>query len=220
MCEPAVITGYEAACAALEAEGAELLPVSIPLWTESWSIALGIIFHASWAMVQSEGMGFGHNGLIDGDRAHGFALMRRLEADDFPPFFKTWLLVGRYLHDEYFSTYFAKAQNLRIALRREVESVLGGCDLLITPTTPHVASALLDRPGTDEELLARGTTMVYNTAPLNLSGHPALALPSGRDGSGLPTSVQIIARPYEDALTIRAGAVVEAALVGQQSVPA
>jgi Asp-tRNA(Asn)/Glu-tRNA(Gln) amidotransferase A subunit family amidase len=62
--------------------------------------------------------------------------------------------------------------------------------------------------------------MVYNTAPLNLSGHPALALPSGRDESGLPTSVQIIARPYDDALTIRAGAVVEAAVVQQLSVPA
>jgi amidase len=220
LCQPAVLAAFEDACAALEAEEAQLVPVSIPLWTESWSIALGIIFHASWAMAQSEGMGFGHNGLIDGDRAHGFALMRRLEADDFPPFFKTWLLVGRYLHDEYFSTYFAKAQNLRIGLRQQVESSLDDCDLLITPTTPHVAPTLLDRPGTDEELLARGTTMVYNTAPLNLSGHPALALPSGRDDTGMPTSVQIIARPYDDALTIRAGAIVEAAVLQHLSIPA
>lgn len=220
MCDPAVIAGYEAACTALEAQGAHLVPVSVGLWGESWSIALGIIFHTSWAMAQSEGMGFGHNGLIDGERAHGFALMRRLEADDFPPFFKTWLLTGRYLHDEYFSTYFAKAQNLRIALRREVETVLGSCDLLITPTTPQVAPTLLDRPGTDEEILARGTTMVYNTAPLNLTGHPALSLPSGADSTGMPTSVQIIARAYDDALTIRAGAVVEAAVNAHLSVPA
>jgi Asp-tRNA(Asn)/Glu-tRNA(Gln) amidotransferase A subunit family amidase len=62
--------------------------------------------------------------------------------------------------------------------------------------------------------------MVYNTVPLNLSGHPALAVPSGCDESGLPTSVQIIAAPYDDALTIRAGAIVEAALVQKRSVPA
>jgi amidase len=68
-----------------------------------------MLFHLGWAMVQSEGMGFGHLGEIDVARSHAFALSRRLEADEFPPFLKVWLLAGRWLHDHYFSTYFGKA---------------------------------------------------------------------------------------------------------------
>jgi amidase len=52
----------------------------------------------------------------------------------------------------------------------------------------------------------------FNTAPLNLSGHPVLALPSGRDRNGLPTSVQLVGAWFDEAVTIRAGRVVEAAL--------
>ena len=210
-CDAAVTANFEAACAALAAAGAEVAPASVPLWGASWPIAQGIYLHSSWAMIQSEGMGFGHGGMVDGERAHSFALARRLEADDFPPFLKARLLVGRYLHEEYFSGYFAKAQNLRISLRRQVEAALTGCDLLITPTTPEVAPVLLDRPATDHELESRGINLMDNLVPLNLTGHPALALPSGHDGDGLPTSVQIIARRYEDSLAIRAGSALEAA---------
>jgi len=61
--------------------------------------------------------------------------------------------------------------------------------------------------------------MVHNTAPLNYTGHPALALPSGHDADGLPTSVQLVARAFEDGLTIRAGAVLEAALADSGTAP-
>ena len=69
---------------------------------------------------------------------------------------------------------------------------------------------LLDRPAVDAELLGRGTTMVANTCVLNLTGHPALAVPSGTDPeTSMPTSIQIIAPRWQDTLTFRAGAVVE-----------
>jgi amidase len=178
-----------------------------------------MLFHLAWAMAQSEGMGFGHLGEIDVARAHAFALSRRLEADEFPPFLKVWLLAGRWLHDHYFSTYFGKAQNLRRALRDEISAALTTCDLLVTPTTPHTAPTLLDRPGTDAELLARGTTMSGNTAPLNLSGHPALAVPCGVDAAGLPVSMQIIAPHFADAMCFRAGSVVTSGSASVRSPP-
>jgi amidase len=211
LCQPGVLARFSDAVDALAASGAEIVNVSVPLWDDAWPMELAMLFHLAWAMAQSEGMGFGHLGEIDVARAHAFALSRRLEADEFPPFLKVWLLAGRWLHDHYFSTYFGKAQNLRRALRDQVDNALTGCDLLVTPTTPHVAPPLLDRPGTDAELLLRGTTMTANTAPLNLTGHPALAVPCGEDGDGLPVSLQIIGRPFADALTLQAAAVVEAA---------
>jgi amidase len=212
LCTPDVLADFERAIGALADAGATIHRVSLPLWSEAWSIELAMLCHLGWAMAQSEGMGFGHWGEIDTARAHSYALVRRLEGDNFSPFFKLWLLAGRYLHESYYSTMYAKAQNLRIALRRQIDDAFTDVDLLVMPTTPHVAPELLQQPDGEAALLARGTTMVANTAPTNLSGHPSLAVPTGRDPARLPTSIQIVARQFADDLTFSAGAVVEAAL--------
>jgi len=44
-----------------------------------------------------------------------------------------------------------------------------------------------------------------NTPPFNLSGLPALALPCGFTGSGLPISLQLAGRPFDEATVLRAG---------------
>jgi amidase len=207
-----VLADLERAKDALREAGAELHEVSVPLWSDAWAIELSMLIHLGWAMAQSEGMGWGHMGAIDEARSHAFALVRRVEADDFPPFLKAWLLAGRWLHDRYHSTLYARGQNLRRALTAEIDRALVDVDLLIMPTTPHVAPRLIDRPAIDTVLLESGTSMTMNTAPTNLSGHPSLAVPTGRDGAGLPTSIQIVGRQLADADTFRAGAVVEAAL--------
>jgi amidase len=213
LCEPGVEAAFEQSCDALRAAGADVVPVSVPLWAEAWAILTTLLLHMAWLNTQTDGAGYSHLGEVDVERTHAFGLVRRLEADAFPPFFKVWLLGGRYLHDSYFSTYFAKAANLRRALTAQIDAVLTDVDLLVTPTTPQVAPVLLDRPAEDPELLARGTTMVANTCVLNLSGHPALSVPSGVDpDTGMPTSIQIVAPHWEDARTFRAGAVVEAAV--------
>lgn len=211
LCESGVLAAFDTACAALRADGANLAPVSVPLWSDAWAIETTLLLHMAWLTAQSDGCGYSHLGEIDVERTHAFGLVRRLEADAFPPFFKVWLLGGRYLHDSYFSTYLAKAANLRRALTAQLDAAFERFDLLVTPTTPQVAPVLLDRPAEDPELLSRGTTMVANCCVLNLSGHPALAVPSGVDGAtGMPTSIQIVAPHWADALTFRAGAVVEA----------
>jgi amidase len=213
LCEPGVLAAFESSCAALRDAGATVSPVSIPLWSDAWAIETTLMVHLAWLTTQSDGAGYAHLGEVDVERTHAFGMVRRLEADSFPPFFKIWLLAGRYLHDSYFSTYYAKAANLRRALTAQIDDVFSTFDLLVTPTTPQVAPVLLDRPAEDAELLSRGTTMVANTCVLNMSGHPALAVPSGVDAqTSMPTSIQIIAPYWADALTFQAGAVVEAAV--------
>jgi amidase len=158
----------------------------------------------SWGMAQSEGQGWGHLGRVDVERARHFALSRRLEGDNLPPFYKVWMLVGRYLHERYFSEHLGKAQNLRAALRAQIDTAFADCDLLVTPTTVGVAPLLSVPPVSEMEILARGTTMSHNTCPFNLSGHPAVAVPSGVDEDNLPVSVQIAAPQFEDARALRA----------------
>lgn len=49
------------------------------------------------------------------------------------------------------------------------------------------------------------------TMPFSLTGHPALAMPMGFSG-GLPTSLQIVGRPFDEAMVLRVGHRLEAEL--------
>jgi amidase len=43
-----------------------------------------------------------------------------------------------------------------------------------------------------------------NTLPFNYTGHPALALPVGKSSAGLPVSIQLVGRFFDDPLLMRA----------------
>lgn len=49
------------------------------------------------------------------------------------------------------------------------------------------------------------------TPPFNLAGLPALALPCGFSTTGLPLSLQLAGRPFEEAVILRAGRAYEQA---------
>jgi aspartyl-tRNA(Asn)/glutamyl-tRNA(Gln) amidotransferase subunit A len=49
------------------------------------------------------------------------------------------------------------------------------------------------------------------TAPINLAGLPAVALPSGLDPEGLPLSLQLVGRPFAEADLLRVGRAFERA---------
>jgi len=94
---------------------------------------------------------------------------------------------------------YVQAQRLRARLREDMHRVLGDVDVLATPTTPGTApafSAVLD----PNFPFARS-----NMAPFNMAGLPALALPCGFAPSGLPISLQLAGRPFDEATVLRAG---------------
>jgi len=73
--------------------------------------------------------------------------------------------------------------DLLAATRDMLEAALRDDGVLLMPTTPHAAFAHGSRaPATQADF----------TGLANVAGLPALALPSGRDASGLPVSVQIM----------------------------
>ncbi|MFF6787051.1 hypothetical protein [Streptomyces sp. NPDC012510] len=57
-------------------------------------------------------------------------------------------------------------------------------------------------------LVSQCLTQLFNIA----SRHPVLNVPSGRAGNGVPTGVQIVARPFDDLTAFRLGAAAKARL--------
>ncbi|HEX6989848.1 MAG TPA: amidase family protein, partial [Bacillota bacterium] len=109
------------------------------------------------------------------------------------------------------------AQRLRTALTRRLNALFENYDLLITPTLPVGAPAIgqgtVTWPDGDE---AVPDALIRLTAPFNTTGHPAAALPLGRSSDGMPASVQLVGRPFEEGTVLGAAAVLEA-LMAQAS---
>jgi amidase len=55
--------------------------------------------------------------------------------------------------------------------------------------------------------------MIVNTAPFDVSGHPATSVPAGLAG-GLPTGLMIVGRHFDDATCLRAAHALETAVDG------
>lgn len=93
---------------------------------------------------------------------------------------------------------YIQAMRLRTDLARSLQAVLSTVDLLMLPTgepagklepVPH--SSLFTRPSL--------------TAAFNVGGNPALSVCSGFDSRGLPFSLQIVGRLFDEATVLRAG---------------
>jgi amidase len=61
--------------------------------------------------------------------------------------------------------------------------------------------------------------MIVNTAPFDVSGHPATSVPAGLT-DGLPAGLMIVGRHFDDATCLRAARALETAVGGFPSPPA
>jgi len=94
---------------------------------------------------------------------------------------------------------YVQAQRIRAQIAHEVAAVLREVDMLATPTA--LFPALPFTRALDPELGFPRSNM----PPFNITGSPTLALPCGFSSSGLPLSLQLSGRPFEESTVLRAG---------------
>ena len=76
-------------------------------------------------------------------------------------------------------------------------------DLLLMPTLPLKATTIPSPEASREEYVARALEMIPNTAPFDVTGHPAMTVPCGMS-EGLPMGMMLVGRTGEDATVLRA----------------
>jgi aspartyl-tRNA(Asn)/glutamyl-tRNA(Gln) amidotransferase subunit A len=95
-------------------------------------------------------------------------------------------------------------------LRREL-AVLVNRGILDTYDAIITANGLTPAPRLDEFPADASPRMTLLTIPFNVTGNPALALPTGFSTSGLPLGMQIVGRPFDEPTLFRIAAAYEAA---------
>jgi Asp-tRNA(Asn)/Glu-tRNA(Gln) amidotransferase A subunit family amidase len=108
-----------------------------------------------------------------------------------------------------------KAEYARTALYRAIQRLFERYDFLVMPTMTRTALAVGHDAANDDIVINGrkcGITRQGWTSPqypFNLTGHPALAVPSGFGDDGLPTSIQIVGRWGTETDVLRLGALLE-----------
>ncbi len=103
------------------------------------------------------------------------------------------------------ATSYVRAQRARARVLAEALNALEKHDVLAAPTSAIAA------PRIDEATAITGAAgrldmvqaILRFTSPFDATGQPALAIPTGLSPAGLPLSMQIIGRPFDEAAIIR-----------------
>lgn len=128
-------------------------------------------------------------------------------------------LMGRALRDKMTSGFtlravdFIAAHRMRRQLAVATDAVIRTCDAVLAPCTFTTAPRFGEQEAIVQFVMHAATTI------FNVSGHPAISLPTGFDGGGLPTSAQVIGRYFDEATVYRVSQVIEDAVFDPKKRP-
>jgi aspartyl-tRNA(Asn)/glutamyl-tRNA(Gln) amidotransferase subunit A len=179
--DPAIAANTQAAADVLAGLGAEVVDVDLHGADEATGIAT--------ILIRAEATGLHRERLADDPGSFGADVLRRLELGNAV----TGPDVGRAL---------AGMRDWRVRMLQGFDDV----DLLLTPTTNATAPLRADA-----DMIAVTAELTRFTYAWSLAHLPAASIPSGLDGAGLPTGVQLAAAPWHDALVLRAAHAVQEA---------
>ncbi len=183
----------------LQAAGAELVEVSVPSLDAAIAVYYVIAMsEASANLARFDGVRYGRRA-EQADNLLDMYLASRSEG--FGPEVKRRIMLGTFaLSSGYYQAYYGKARGVLEKMRQELHAALKTADLVATPTAPGAAFGIGEK--TDDPL-AMYLSDIF-TAPASLTGLPAVSVPSGLDDRGLPLSLQLMGRPFEEATVFRA----------------
>jgi aspartyl-tRNA(Asn)/glutamyl-tRNA(Gln) amidotransferase subunit A len=184
-----VSSGFDGALRELHNLGAEVDEVSLPAVEQASTIATNIMF--------AEAAEFHEQWIRTRPQDYGLDVRRTLEAGMLMP-----------------AMHYVRAQRARAVLLAEALAALEDRAVLVAPTAA-IPAPRIDVGG--RALMPTGepvdmvSAVLRFTAPFNVTGQPALALPIGLSSDGLPLSMQIIGRPFDEASVFRVAAAYEQA---------
>ena len=189
----------------LRAAGAEPVDISLPM-TKYALPAYYIIApaEASSNLARYDGVRFGLR--VDGNSLDEMYELTR--AAGFGAEVRRRVLIGTYvLSAGYYDAYYLKAQRVRSLITSDFAAAFEQVDCILTPTAPSAAFAIGEKA---DDPVAMYLNDVF-TVPADLAGLPAISIPAGLSGDGLPLGLQITGRTFDEETILRVATVLESA---------
>jgi aspartyl-tRNA(Asn)/glutamyl-tRNA(Gln) amidotransferase subunit A len=194
--QPAVERAVERAVLWFSNQGAELRDVTVP----NLEYGLGAIFAIE----------------LSSSTAYHDVSLRTGRTKEFTPDVAMLVELGRFVT----GPDYLKAEQYRHVLMADFHKLFREVDLVIGPTlpitAPRIGESTVEVADGQESALAATWRLTY---PYNLTGLPAISLPCGFDGNGLPIGLQIAGRPFDEASVLRAAHAYEAAHDWKTGIP-
>ena len=121
-------------------------------------------------------------------------------AEDYGPVFKQLLMDG----NKYPACEYAKGDLARARAKNTINTALSNADILLLPSAPILPPPVSELPPYDVMPPEAVVPLLAFTVPFDYTGNPTLSLPCGFS-SGLPLSIQLVARHDNESLLIQAG---------------
>ncbi len=202
---PEIAAYWDKGIEMLKNAGAEIVDISLP--HTKYALAVYYIIapaEASSNLARYDGLRYGLR--VPGEHLDDMYVNTRTAG--FGTEVKRRVMIGTYvLSAGYYDAYYLKAQKVRRLIRDDFMRAFERCDVILTPTAPSAAFAIGDKSMTDDPI-----NMWLNdvfTVSVNLAGLPAMSLPIGLSGDGLPLGLQVIGRAFDEETVFKTAAVIE-----------
>jgi len=122
------------------------------------------------------------------ERAAAYEEWARTRLGDFSERLRSRLMLGAFVT----GVDYVQAVRRRRELRAELQAAMNGLDAVLTATQPTEAAKIDAVPKWD--LFAAPNF----TMPFNVAGYPAISVCSGFGAGGLPVSIQLVGKPFQE----------------------
>jgi aspartyl-tRNA(Asn)/glutamyl-tRNA(Gln) amidotransferase subunit A len=158
---------------------------------------------ASSNLARYDGVRYGLREVPDGGNLD--AMYSATRAEGFGDEVKRRIMIGTYvLSAGFYDAYFTKAQKVRALIKQDFRKAFEQCDVILTPTAPSAAFGI----GETTDPLAMYLNDVF-AVPASLAGLPAMSVPGGLDGQGLPLGLHLIGNELDEQMVLNAGLAIE-----------
>jgi aspartyl-tRNA(Asn)/glutamyl-tRNA(Gln) amidotransferase subunit A len=192
--DPAVAPAFDAAVAELAAAGADVVEVALPLHAE--------MRVADMVTMACEALAYHRTDVVGG------------RWDDYTAATRAILAQGALVS----GADYVQAQRARRTAQLALARLFGTLDAVVTPTTSVGAPPLAGYLDGTEDVLGSLFSHIH-TGYWDSVGNPVLALPMGHTAAGLPLSLQVAARPFDEATALRIGTVFQARTAHHRRLP-
>ena len=175
------------AAKALEAMGAVLVPVKMPM------LEYAIPAYYVLACAEASSNLSRYDGVKYGFRPEKFEDLHDLyttaRSEGFGAEVKRRIMLGAFaLSSGYYDAYYNKALRVKALIKRAFDACFEQADLLLTPAAPTTAFAL---GAHSDDPIQMYLGDIY-TVSVNMAGLPGMVVPCGFDAAGLPVGAQLI----------------------------